>query len=84
MLLSCHFSIYAKYKYDRSIACWSCFFFGLFQRDSTRGARAVRGRILWVEQLWNVHPRKLDRKIFEDGPSAKIGSLENFRSYGNR
>ena len=38
--------------------------------------------MLWVEQPWNVHPRKLDRKIFEDGPSAKIGSLENFWPYG--
>ena len=60
-------------------------FFGRFQRDLSRGARAVRGgagRILWVEQPWNVHPRKLDREIFEDGPSTKIGSLENFRPYG--
>ena len=24
-----------------------------------------------MEQLWNVHPRKLDREIFEGGPSAK-------------
>ena len=67
---------------DRSLAG----FFGRFQRDLSRGARAVRGgagRILWVEQPWNVHPRKLDREIFEDGPSAKIGSLENFRPYGN-
>ena len=76
MLLSCHFSISAKYKYDRSIAC--CFF-GWFL---TRAVRGGAGRILWVEQLWNVHPRKLDREIFEDGPSAKIGSLENFRPYG--
>ena len=30
----------------------------------------------------NVHPRKLDREIFADRPSAKIGSLENFRLYG--
>ena len=39
--------------------------------------------ILWVEQFWNVHPQKLDCEIFEDGPSAKIGSLENFQLYGN-
>ena len=61
-------------------------FFGRFQRDLSRGARAViggAGRILWVEQPWNVHPRKLDREIFEDGPSTKIGSLENFRPYSN-
>ena len=32
---------------------------------------------MWVEQLWNIYPRKLD-EIFEDGPSAKIGSLEIF------
>ena len=32
--------------------------------------------ILWVEQFWNVHLQKLDREIFEDGPSVKIGSLE--------
>ena len=67
---------------DRSLAG----FFGRFQRDLSRGARAVRGgagRILWVEQPWNVHPRKLYREIFEDGLSAKIGSLENFRPYGN-
>ena len=38
--------------------------------------------MLWVEQLWNVHPQKVDCEIFEDGPSAKIGSLENFRPYG--
>ena len=31
----------------------------------------------------NVHPRKLDREIFADRPSAKIGSLENFRLYGS-
>ena len=30
----------------------------------------------------NVHPRKLDREIFADRPSTKIGSLENFRLYG--
>ena len=30
----------------------------------------------------NVHPRKLDCEIFADRPSAKIGSLENFRLYG--
>ena len=50
-----------------------------------RGAHAVRGgakRVLWVEQFWNVHPRKLDREIFADCPSAKIGSLENFQLYG--
>ena len=69
-----------RLKYDRLL-----FFFGRFQQDLSCGARAVRGgaeRILWVEQPWNVHPRKLDREIFEDGPSAKIGSLENFRPYG--
>ena len=97
MLLSCHFSISAKYKYDLasfpgpSLPPWPGneakvrFFFGRFQRDLSRGARAVRGgaeRILWVEQPWNVHLRKLDREIFEDGPSAKIGFLENFRPYG--
>ena len=37
--------------------------------------------MLGVEQPWSVHPRKLDREIFEDGPSAKIGSLEKFRLY---
>ena len=52
----------------------------LFFRPVGCGARAVRGGL---EQPWNVHPRKLDREIFEDGPSAKIGSLENFRPYGN-
>ena len=59
--------------------------FSQFQRHLSHGARAVRGGagwILWVEQPWNIHPRKLDREIFEDGPSAKIGSLENFRPYG--
>ena len=35
-----------------------------------------------MEQPCSVHPRKLDHEIFEDGPSAKIGSLENFRLYG--
>ena len=37
----------------------------LFQLGSNRNARAVRGgakRVLWVEQFWNVHPRKLDRE----------------------
>ena len=34
-----------------------------------------------AERFWNVHPQKLDHKIFEDGLSAKIGSLENFRLY---
>ena len=27
----------------------------------------------------NGHPRRLDREIFADCPSAKIGSLENFQ-----
>ena len=40
--------------------------------------------VLWVEQFWNVHPRKLDREIFEEGPSVKIGSLENFQLYGSQ
>ena len=46
----------------------------------------VRGRakrVLWVEQFWNVHQRKLDREIFADCPSTKIGSLENFQLYGS-
>ena len=78
-ILSCHFSISAKYKYtiDQSLA--------VFSAGSWAAAHAVRGgagRILWVEQPWNVHPWKLDREIFEDGPHAKIGSLENFRPYG--
>ena len=29
-----------------------------------------------------VHPQKLDRKIFANSISTKIGSLENFRLYG--
>ena len=29
----------------------------------------------------HVHPQKLDSKIFVDGPSVKIESLENFRLY---
>ena len=65
---------------DRSLAV----FFGRFQQDLSRGACAVRGGagwILWVEQPWNVHPQKLDRETFEDGPFAKIGSLEIFRPY---
>ena len=33
-------------------------------------------------QYQNVHPRKLDHKISADGPSAKIGPLENFWLYG--
>ena len=33
--------------------------------------------------LLDFHPRKLDREIFEDGPSAKIEPLENFRLYGS-
>ena len=36
-----------------------------------------------MEQLWNIYLRKLDREIFEDGPSVKIGSLENFRPYSS-
>ena len=35
------------------------------------------------EQLWNVHPWILDREIFEDGPSVKIGSLKIFQPYGS-
>ena len=45
----------------------------------------VRGRVnqvLWAEQFWNGHPQKLDREIFEDCPSMKIGPLENFPLYG--
>ena len=47
----------------------------------------VRGGViqpLWVEQFWNLHPRKLEHEIFEDGPSAKIESLENFWLYSIR
>ena len=46
---------------------------------------AVRGgviHVLWVEQFWSFHLRKLDDEIFEDDPSVKIGSLEIFRLYG--
>ena len=53
----------------------------------SRGARAVRGARRSLTDIvggatLEHHPRKLDREIFEDGPSAKIGSLENFRPYG--
>ena len=47
----------------------------------SRHVHAVKGgviQVLWAEQFWNGHPRKLDRKIFEDCPSAKFGPLENF------
>ena len=27
---------------------------------------------MWVEQPWNVHPRKLDREIFEDFQPRKF------------
>ena len=38
---------------------------------------------LWAEPERSAgYPRKLDREIFADCPSAKIGSLENFRLYG--
>ena len=49
---------------------------------SSPRAHAVRGgvnQVLWAEKFWNGHPRKLDREIFEDCPSTKIGPLENFR-----
>ena len=39
---------------------------------------AVRGgvnQVLWVEQFWNGHLRKLGREMFEDCPSAKIEPL---------
>ena len=51
----------------------------------SRRVHAVRGgvnQVLWAEQFWNGHLRKLDREIFEDCPSAKIGPLENFPLYG--
>ena len=56
--------------------------------NSGDAARAVRGgarclAVLWVEQFLKVHPRKLDRKIFADCPTAKIGSLENFQLYSS-
>ena len=35
-------------------------------------------QVQWAEQFWNDRPRKLDREIFEDCPSAKVGPLENF------
>ena len=38
---------------------------------------------LWAEQLWNGHSQKLDREIFEDCPSVKIGPLENFPLHGS-
>ena len=48
-----------------------------------RAERTGRGgakRVLWVEQFWK---QKLDREIFADCPSTKIGSLENFQLYGS-
>ena len=49
----------------------------------SRCVHAVRVKqVLWEEQFWNSHPQKLDREIFEDCPSAKIGPLENFPLYG--
>ena len=53
-----------------------------FHLDRIATSVAVRGgviHVLWVEQFWNFLRRKFDREIFEDGPSAKIGSLEKFR-----
>ena len=47
----------------------------------SRHMHAVKGgviQVLWAEQFWNGHPRKLDHEIFEDCPSAKFGPLENF------
>ena len=32
-------------------------------------------------QFWTVHPQKLDHKIFVDGPSTRVRSLENFWLY---
>ena len=52
---------------------------------SSPRVHAVRGginQVLWAEKFWNGHPRKLDREIFEDYLSAKIGPLENFPLYG--
>ena len=52
----------------------------------SRRAHAVKGgvnQVLWAEQFWNGHPRKLDREMLEVCPSAKIGPLENFPLYGN-
>ena len=51
-----------------------------FHLDQTAASVAVSGgvfHVLWVEQLWSFHLRKVDHEIFEDGPSTKIGSLEN-------
>ena len=45
----------------------------------SRRAHAVKGgvnQVLWAEQFWNGHPRKLDREMLEVCPSAKIGPLE--------
>ena len=69
------------------IARW---FFTSFSAGLNLGSNCsvhvVRGRakwILWVEQFWNVHLRKLDREIFADCPFMKIGSLENFQLQWN-
>ena len=46
----------------------------------------IRGgvnQVLWTEQFWNGHPRKLDHEIIEDCLAAKFGPLENFPLYGN-
>ena len=36
----------------------------------------------WVEQFWNSHLRKFDRKVLKDFLSTKIAPLENFPIYG--
>ena len=51
----------------------------------SRRAHAAKGgvnQVLWAEQFWNGHPRKLDREMLEVCPSAKIRPLENFPLYG--
>ena len=63
MRLACRFS----YIYSRSSTNTSA--------GSSPPAHLGRGgvnQVLWTEQLWNDHPRKLDREIFEDTFPRKL------------
>ena len=69
---------------ESSVRTWKNAYTQVFEPAHTYAVRGRVNQVLWAEQFWNSHPRKLDRKIFEDCPSTKIGPLENFPLYGNK
>ena len=67
---------------ESSVQTWKNAYTRVFEPPRVHAVRGGVNQVLWAEQFWNGHLQKLDREIFEDCPSAKIGPLENFPLYG--